>query len=166
MPRPPEHPGYQRLRSGRHSEPGRVYFLTTVTHGRVPLFARFEPAALMSQHLSRESTWPGCRLWAWVLMPDHWHGLLELGACAMLPAIMRQAKGGSARAFNHALGRSGHVWRDGYHERAIRHGQSLRAAARYLVANPMRAGLAASPGEYPFWGAFWVDGPEVSPIPE
>ena len=76
------------------------------------------------------------------------------------------AKGASARRFNLALGRQGSVWRDGFHERAIRSHENLRAAARYLVANPVRAGLVASVADYPFWDAFWLDGLAASPVPD
>ncbi|MBB5859537.1 hypothetical protein GGR69_001194 [Xanthomonas arboricola] len=28
--------------------------------------------------------------------------------------------------------------------------------ARYLIANPLRAGLVARVGDYPFWDAIWL----------
>ena len=166
MPRPPDHPGYQRLRSGRRSEVGRVYFLTTVTSGRQPLFASHAAAALMSRLMAGQDAWPGALLWAWVLMPDHWHGLLELQGDEPLASVVKRAKGTSARRFNLAQGRQGSVWRDGFHERAIRSHESLRATARYLVANPVRAGLVESVADYPFWDAFWLDGGSAPPIPD
>ncbi|MEQ7866160.1 transposase, partial [Xanthomonas sp. WHRI 8393] len=32
----------------------------------------------------------------------------------------------------------------------------LRLAARYLIANPLRAGLVERVGDYPFWDAIWL----------
>ncbi|WP_460456590.1 REP-associated tyrosine transposase [Arenimonas alkanexedens] len=166
MPRPNDHPGYQRLRLGRTSEPGRVYFLTTVTHARAPLFKDFVRAAVMSRVIACPTTWAGGRLLAWVLMPDHWHGLLEIDGTSPLTHIVRLAKGRSARHFNLALVRQGSVWRDGFHDRAIRRSDDLRAAARYLIANPLRAGLVKSVGDYPFWDAHWIDASPERPFPD
>jgi len=35
--------------------------------------------------------------------------------------------------------------------------EGLRAVARYVIANPVRAGLAERVGDYPFWDAVWLD---------
>lgn len=166
MPRSPEHPGYQRLRSGRRSEPGRVYLITTVTRGREPLFADFASAARMSQLIACPGTWPASQLLAWVLMPDHWHGLLAIDGGLPLSTIVQRAKGRTARRFNLGLQRQGSVWRDGYHDRALRGDDNLRAAARYLIANPVRAGLVGSLEQYPFWDAAWIDASGANPVPD
>ena len=44
----------------------------------------------------------------------------------------------------------------GYHEHALRDEQQLLVTARYLVANPLRAGLVTRLGDYPFWNAIWL----------
>lgn len=54
------------------------------------------------------------------------------------------------------LGRNGPVWQRTYHDHALRREEDLRAAARYVVANPLRAGLAEGIGDYPFWDAAWL----------
>ena len=37
----------------------------------------------------------------------------------------------------------------------------LRDVARYIVANPLRAGLVERVGDYPYWDAVWLTGPEI-----
>ena len=54
----------------------------------------------------------------------------------------------------HRLG--GPVWQDGFHDRALRREEDLVAAARYVVANPLRAGLVQKLGDYPHWDAIWL----------
>ena len=49
------------------------------------------------------------------------------------------------------------LWQAGFHDRALRAEVDVRAAARYLVANPLRAGLVVSVGDYPYWNAIWLD---------
>jgi REP element-mobilizing transposase RayT len=48
------------------------------------------------------------------------------------------------------------VWQPGFHDRALRTDESVIRAARYLVANPIRAGLARGIGDYSFWDAVWL----------
>ncbi|HEU0152383.1 MAG TPA: transposase, partial [Arenimonas sp.] len=155
MPYVLDTPGQTRLRLGRRSLPGHAYFITFTTHGRQRLFGGWETAAAMARLLDSPGTWPHSNLLAWVLMPDHFHGLLVLAA-GTLALSVGQAKGRSARRFNPSVGRVGPVWARSYHDRAIRGDEALRSAARYLVANPLRAGLAKRVGDYPFWNARWL----------
>jgi len=92
---------------------------------------------------------------AWVLMPDHFHLLVELGAGTSLAGLMRRLKSVTSLAVGRSTGIRG-VWQAGYHDHALRSCESVRAAARYLVANPVRAGLVRSVNDYPFWDAIWV----------
>ncbi|MGH8412134.1 MAG: REP-associated tyrosine transposase, partial [Pseudomonas sp.] len=38
----------------------------------------------------------------------------------------------------------------------IRRDEDLPAVARYIVANPLRAGLVEKIGDYPLWDAVWL----------
>jgi REP element-mobilizing transposase RayT len=87
-------------------------------------------------------------------MPDHWHGLLQLEGDGPLAGVMQNAK---ARAVNLARGRGGTVWMPGFHDHALRHERDLLPCARYIVANPLRAGLVDRLGRYPYWDAVWLD---------
>ena len=48
------------------------------------------------------------------------------------------------------------LWQTGFHDHALRREEDLAATARYLIANPLRAGLVQRVGDYPFWDAVWV----------
>jgi len=48
------------------------------------------------------------------------------------------------------------VWQRGFHDHAVRREENLRALARYIIANPLRAGLTRSPAEYSFWDCVWL----------
>jgi REP element-mobilizing transposase RayT len=93
---------------------------------------------------------------AWVLMPDHLHWLVQLGRTLGLPDVMRRLKARSTRAINRSLGRSGPIWQRAYYDHALRREEELRTVARYIVANPLRAGLVRRLGEYPLWDAKWL----------
>ena len=99
--------------------------------------------------------YPGLSL-AWVVMPDHMHWLVQLPDGVSLERLMQIFKGRSARALNVAGLRTGPVWQPGFHDRALRKDEDLLAAARYLLANPLRRGLVQRVGDYPLWDAIWI----------
>ena len=155
--RSPVPSGHRALRKGRRSVSGQIYMVTTVCIDRTPFFARHDAAIAASQAL-QTSGWQGdARSLAWVLMPDHLHLLLELGERGTLSSVVMNTKSFLARHANAALGRNGALWQRGFHDRALRQDEDVRAAARYLVANPLRAGLVQTLGDYPYWNAVWLD---------
>lgn len=148
-------PGHAGLRRGRRSITGQVYLVTFVTRDRRPLFSDPTMAHDMARALTDKRLWYRSRLMAWVLMPDHWHGLIELGAMETLPVCVQRLKANTSRSFQVGRQRDG-VWAPGFHDRAMRSGDDLRVAARYVIANPLRAGLVDAIGKYPYWDALWL----------
>ena len=69
---------------------------------------------------------------------------------------MQGFKSRSAIAVNRCLARQGKVWQSTYHDHGRRDDEDLRETARYVVANPLRAGLVRSIGDYPHWDAVWL----------
>src|SRR5687768_15768070 len=98
----------------------------------------------------------GSRFIAWVLMPDHFHGLLQIGDDTTLSQAMRLFKGRVASSANPLMGRTGQLWQHGFHDHALRREDDLQNIARYIVLNPVRAGLVRRAADYPFWSADWV----------
>jgi putative transposase len=143
------------LRAGRRSIPNQVYLVTTTCRDRRRHFSDFFVAACACRVLAEKRLWRDSRLLAWVLMPDHWHGLIELGGGESLSKAIGRAKAVSAAAINRIRRSDNAVWQPGFHDRALRHDESLLSAARYLIANPLRAGLVDRPGDYPFWDTVW-----------
>ncbi|MFP3408382.1 transposase, partial [Pseudomonas sp. SIMBA_065] len=48
------------------------------------------------------------------------------------------------------------IWQPGYQDHALRREERLVHVARYIVANPLRAGLVKSVRDYPHWDAVWL----------
>ena len=112
--------GHRALRRGRWSDSGRIYLVTTATYRREPHFSQWEVASIMSAVLAHSRLWtPHAELLCWVLMPDHWHGLVRLTGTVSLSHLVGAVKGRSAHAIRHvAAGRR--IWADGFHDRALR----------------------------------------------
>lgn len=143
------------LRNGRYNEAGRIYLITTVVADRRPIFHDLAVARTCIRILRSLDEANLSETLAFVLMPDHLHWLVTLKE-GTLDDLMRLVKGASARGINQQLGTSGKVWQSGYHDHAVRRGEDLRSMARYVVANPVRAGLVTRVWDYPHWDAVWV----------
>ena len=140
------------LRSGRHSITGQIYLVTAVTHQRESLFTQWSASCAVARAIHQVAQ---PNLLAWVLMPDHLHCLVQLDN-GSLSDFMQRLKSITAISLNKTLGRTSKVWQSGFHDHALRRDEDLKAAARYLVANPVRAGLVRSVRNYPFWNAVWL----------
>ena len=93
-----------------------------------------------------------CRRFNWVChtwcqMSNHYHLLLETPE-ANLAAGMRQLNGVYTQRFNRAHGRVGHVLQGRYKAILIEKTAYLLEACRYVVLNPVRAGLADNPADW------------------
>jgi REP element-mobilizing transposase RayT len=78
-----------------------------------------------------------------------------------LPATMREVKGYSGyyvkqRLIERGPERPRIIWQEGYYDHALRSEESLPDVARYIVMNPVRAGLVKSIRDYPLWDAQWL----------
>jgi len=147
---------YSNLRKGRYSEPGREYLVTVVTHLREQWFKDFYSTRLMVKEMQRMEREGSVTWLAWVVMPDHFHALLSLDGRVSLSEAMNKLKGRSARAINKQLDRTGPFWQRSFHDHALRREEDRLQLARYVVANPLRAGIVECLGDYPHWDSVWL----------
>ncbi|WP_395608171.1 REP-associated tyrosine transposase [Pseudomonas sp. B22129] len=143
------------LRRGRFSESGRAYLVTAVVYQRRPLFTDFRLGRLLVAELKQAHDLGLISSLAWVIMPDHFHWLFELRS-ATLPQVMKRVKSRSTLTINRACAAHGAFWQSGYHDQATRAEDDLIRIARYIIANPLRAGLVEHIGDYPLWDAAWL----------
>ena len=147
---------YDDLKVGRISVPYRAYFVTIVTSKRFPFFSDLYSARCVIREMRRVSDSGAFDSMAWVLMPDHLHWLFQLGEQGGIDAVIARFKGVSAKRLNECLGRKGSVWQRGFYDRALRESEDPIKVARYMVGNPLRAGLVSSVEEYSHWDARWL----------
>ena len=134
---------------------GQSYHVTFATAGRQPLLADFSSARAVLRAARASDVAGYTHTSAMVAMPDHVHWLFTVCA-GDLGGTVRVIKSSAARSINMLRGRSGIVWQKGYFDHAIRDEESLVDVARYIVANPLRAGLVTRLGDYSHWYAEWV----------
>jgi putative transposase len=148
-------PQTHRLRHGRYSEHGRSYLITIVTHHRQRLFTDLFLGRLLVAEFRQVHELGLVDSLAWVIMPDHLHWLFELKQ-QTLGDVVRRIKSRSTLTINRCRQSQARVWQPGYYDRAVRVEDDIRTMARYIVANPLRAGLVEHLGDYSLWDATWL----------
>ena len=90
---------------------------------------------------------------AYVLMSNHFHLLLTPQTADGLPQLMQAVGRSYVRYFNGIQKRTGTLWEGRYKSTLIQTDRYLLACMAYIDLNPVRAGLVAQPGDYP-WSSF------------
>jgi putative transposase len=148
-----------RMAGRDYSRPG-WYFVTICTHYHAPIFGDIhdgvlEPNAAGSM-VEREwqalgTRWPRVRLDAWVVMPNHLHGIIglrpepdEQTASISLSAIIGAFKSLTTNAFARGVDElgwepfEGRLWQRSFHDDIIRSREHLASARAYIASNPER----------------------------
>jgi putative transposase len=130
----------------------RAYFLTICTHNRTRSFTDPAIVALVLRQILRAAAGQHIEILAYCFMPDHLHLIvIAHRADTDLQRFVRLAKQYSGFAFTRATGRR--LWQDSYFDRTVRNVEELPALVEYAIRNPLRAGLARTPADYPHWGS-------------
>jgi putative transposase len=133
---------------GRH-----CYSLTFPTDRRRHFFVNEATVDRALTQILRASTQYEFSLITYCFMPDHLHlivrGETDTSYCK---AFIKAAKQYSA--YYHSQAANGtRLWERYGEDRVIRDELELALTVRYVVANPVRAGLASHPKDYPFLGS-------------
>ncbi len=137
--------------------PGHTYLVTMVTANRSPTFSDFLCGRVVVKAMHREAIVTCATTLAFVVMPDHVHWLLGLKGSAQLSEVVRRLKA----TVSIMLARDTPIWQRGFHDHALRANEAVVTVARYIIANPLRAGLVARIGDYSLWDAVWIEGEDV-----
>ena len=143
---------YSDLLKGRFSETNRIYHITWVTLKRKPLFLELDKARTIIKSLKSAHEQGWCFSYCFVVMPDHVHWLVQLRS-KTLDELIHSIK--SFTGNQSILKTESQIWQRGYFDQAIRSEAMLKPFARYIVSNPIRAGLVANIRDYPHWDAVW-----------
>ena len=125
------------------------YFVTTCTFEGQRLFV---DAAIVDSALSQffqAGEAEQNEILAYCFMPDHVHVLLDArDDSAALRDVVKRWKQASGYWYARRFGRT--LWQSGYFERILRREETTELVANYILANPVRTGLAKHVGEYPY----------------
>jgi putative transposase len=132
--------------------PGAFHHVTVRGVNRCPIFREPVDRVIFLTWLGKTVERHGWRCHAYCLMGNHFHLAVEMES-ATLGAGMQLLCGSYALGFNRRHGRSGHLFQDRYAAKAIENDSHLLATARYVVLNPVRAGLCEGVEDW-LWSSY------------
>jgi REP element-mobilizing transposase RayT len=126
--------------------------VTTCTRDRQKAFRDQDFCSAAREELSARAAEYDFSITTYCLMPDHTHLLLRArGERASLVLFVPEWKQNTGFAWRQRRGRP--LWQKGYWDRVLRADDDVLPIARYVVENPVRAGLVADPRDYPWMGS-------------
>jgi putative transposase len=131
---------------------GHRHFLTICTKDRRDHFSDPSVVALTVAQFLQTATVESFEILAYCFMPDHLHAVAEgLTANADLRRFVRLAKQRTGCLF--ARAHRERLWQESFLDRTLRREDALADVIRYVINNPVRAGLVETPADYPYWGS-------------
>jgi len=167
----------------RHFEPGQLQFITSSAYRRVPIFSTPSYCRLFVTSFRAARAKLDFLLIGWVLMPEHFHVLVQPGLAQSISKIVKDLKQRSAFAVLQALRSRSDLPSCRALLRSLRLPPTIHSKAHYRLwqrrfvpfnvytekkrlqkldymhNNPVKRGLVSSPGEWPWssWRFYYLE---------
>jgi len=132
--------------------PGALYHVTARGVQQAMIFLDDHDRIALLKRLARTLLDGDASLFAYCLMGNHYHFVLQTRA-ANLSALMQRINGGYSLAFNQRHDRRGHVFEGRFKAIPVNRDAHLLEACRYVDLNPVRARLVESPAHWS-WSSY------------
>jgi REP element-mobilizing transposase RayT len=161
----------------RINDPAQCYFVTSTIVNWLPVFTTMACCDIIVRSLSFSLDHKGLRIYAWVILDNHFHALL---AGPDLARTIGDLKKFTAREILHQLKletrdwllnqleyfQAAHktvshhqVWQEGVHPQAVVSDKIMLQKLEYLHNNPVKRGFVASPEHWRYSSAHeWMPG--------
>ncbi len=164
-------------------EPGMTYLITTITRRRERLFEDERFACIAYEDIAFYAHKFGMISVAHAIMPDHMHWVMHPSPEDFERFMQEEQVKGSRSKYGHEPERfylskimedykrhTAHlinelrdtpyaeVWQEGFRDDALRMPAAIRGAVRYVILNPVKAGLVEQSEDYAYlaWNADWL----------
>jgi putative transposase len=167
-------------------ETDKIYFITATIVEWLPVFTRKPYFEVLIDSFNYSRTNKGLKIFAYVIMDNHFHLICQADD---LGKIIKEIKSHTAREIiklaeqnnktwllnqlsfyklKHKIDSIHQVWQEGSHPKQMSSEAMLRQKMDYLHHNPVRAGLADKPEDWPYSSARnWAGLPgilEIDPL--
>jgi putative transposase len=132
--------------------PDALYHVTARGDRREDIFKDDQDRQTFLLTLGQIVTQFNWRCYAWCLMDDHYHLLIQTPD-GNLSKGMRQLNGVTSQASNRRHRRVGHLFQGRFKAILVDSDAYLLELSRYVVLNPIRAGMVANPADWP-WSSY------------
>ena len=147
----------------RSFQSGLVYHVINRGNGQAKVFHKPRDYEAFIGLLAAAKQRTPVRLFAFCLMPNHFHLVVEAGTSLDLSRFMQWLMTSHVRRYHRHYESSGHVWQGRFKSFPIQRDEHLLTVLRYVRQNPVRAGLASTESGWPWSSAKRVD--LVDPCP-
>jgi putative transposase len=158
-------------------EKERAHFVTSTIVGWLPVFHSGACCDILAGALDYCRREKGLRLYAWVIMENHFHAVVHVDNLPRVMADLKKFTAGKLLAQLKAEGRTWlldllaagkaehktrstwQLWQEGYHPQAIYSDRTMQQKIDYIHANPVRRGWVAVPEHWRYSSAHeWLPG--------
>jgi putative transposase len=136
-------------RSSRIVIMGYPHHVVQRGHNRQDVFISYEDYQFYLENLREWKEKLGCKVYAYCLMTNHIHLIVDPGEDENnLAQLIKRVAGRQTRYVNKREKRTGSLWEGRYKSSTISTNEYLLACCRYIELNPVRAGIVADPLDY------------------
>lgn len=126
---------------------GKIFFVTcNIAKGVKSLAPRERVLLLTVMREVREGL--RFQLFAYAVMPNHWHALILPAPGQTISRVMHTIKRLSALRLNRARGSSRSVWQARFFDRFLRRVKDFHEAVEYIHTNPVRDHFTSEPAAW------------------
>ncbi len=141
-------------RKARVLVPNYPHHIVQRGHNRKAVFVSDGDYRYYLDNLKEWKTKLGIKLYAWCLMTNHIHIVVEPGEdVTTVSELMKRLAGRQTAYVNKQERRSGSLWEGRYKASPIQRDSYLLACCRYVEMNPVRANLVTGPRQY-IWSSY------------
>jgi REP element-mobilizing transposase RayT len=140
-----------RLPAAAYLEGGSAWHVTIGTQNRADqVFTNQEVARAVARTIETRCAARGAGLDLYCLMPDHCHLIIQVRSTGLID-IIGDVKSCTTRAWWNQ-GNRGRLWQRSFYDHGLRTERDYTETIRYILENPVRAGIVADWGDYPHIG--------------
>lgn len=148
---------------------GHFYHVLNRGNGRQTVFHKEGDYQAFLHLLSEVNQRYPIEIYAWCLLPSHFHILVRPECGTDLSRAMQWLLTSHVRRYHRHYNSSGHVWQGRYKSFLVQGDEHLLTVARYVERNPVTAGLVKRAQEWS-WSShrerlMTTDGSIVAPLP-
>lgn len=127
------------------------YLITAVNFEHAPIMASLDRRTDFESRLLAAMNEILADVYAWCILPNHYHILLGIATLDLVSAALKQLHGVTSREWNLADGQTGQrrVWYK-FVDRMIRNDAHFYCALNYVHHNPVKHGYVSDPYEWPW----------------
>lgn len=136
--------------------PEAIYHVLNRGNNQQDIFLEEKDYQHYLQILKRYKDKFGFKFFAYCLMPNHVHLLLQTSGKSTISQIMQGVTIAHTRYYHYIRKTSGHIWQGRFKSPLVSDDEYLLTVMRYIEQNPIRAGLVKNLEQYP-WSSFFAN---------